>query len=244
MFEARPRLGGRAHTVTHHGGVLELGAQWLHGACHANPLVNLAARHNLLGPRLRVLEEAEDRHFYTGDGRIVGDQVAEMAMKCHEEISDSIVCGKLRADESLHDYYWRKVDDLIDDQITEEQKEDFLACMGGLQLSLSEYACDDLRRVGARVYAEGRELPGGDVIVPGGLSSIINVIVDNIKDKDIISLNTRVENIDWSKDEEIIVTTNTGYAGSVVEHVLCVSTHVSITSPHVHIIDGVLLVLT
>ena len=191
MFEARPRLGGRAHTVTHHGGVLELGAQWLHGACHANPLVNLAARHDLLGPRLRVLEEAEDRHFYTGDGRIVGDQVAEMAVRCHEEISDSIVCGKIGADESLHDYYWRKVDDLIDDRITDEQKEDFLACMGGLQLSMSEYACDDLGRVGARVYAGGRELPGGDVIVPGGLSSIINVMVDNIKDKDIISLNTK-----------------------------------------------------
>ena len=78
LFEARPRLGGRAHTVTHDDGVLELGAQWLHGACHANPLVNLAARHGLLGPRLRVLEEAEDRHFYTGDGRIVGDKVASL----------------------------------------------------------------------------------------------------------------------------------------------------------------------
>ena len=55
--------------MTHEGGVLELGAQWLHGACHANPLVNLAARHNLLGPRLRVLEEDKERHFYTRDGR-------------------------------------------------------------------------------------------------------------------------------------------------------------------------------
>ena len=99
---------------------------------------------------------------------------------------------------------------MIDSRLTNEQKKDFLACMGGLELSLSEYACDDLRRVGAKVYAEGRELPGGDVIVPGGLCSIIDVIVDNIKDKDVISLNTRVENIDLSKEEEIIVTTNTG----------------------------------
>ena len=196
--------------MTHDDGVLELGAQWLHGACHANPLVNLAARHGLLGPRLRVLEEAEDRHFYTGDGRIVGDKVAEMAMKCHEEICDNIDSAKIMKTESLHDYYWRQVDNMIDGHLTDEQKKDFLACMGGLELSLSEYACDDLRRVGAKVYAEGRELPGGDVIVPGGLCSIIDVIVDNIKDKDVISLNTRVENIDLSKEEEIIVTTNTG----------------------------------
>ena len=202
--------------MTHEGGVLELGAQWLHGACHANPLVNLAARHNLLGPRLRVLEEDKDRHFYTRDGRIVGEQVAEMAMRCYEEISDAVSREKMGAGESLNDYYWRKVDELIDDQIEEEQKEDFLACMGGLELSMAEYACDDLRRVGARVYSEGTELPRGDVIVPGGLCGIISAIVDNIKDKNIISLNTSVENIDWSKEEEITVTTNTGLAGSVV----------------------------
>ena len=38
---------------------------------------------------------------------------------------------------------------------------------------MSEYACEDLTRVGARIYSEGRELPGGDVIVPGGISGII-----------------------------------------------------------------------
>ena len=51
LLEAAPRLGGRAYTLTHGEAVLELGAQWLHGACAANPVFNLAARHGLLGPR-------------------------------------------------------------------------------------------------------------------------------------------------------------------------------------------------
>ena len=51
LLEAAPRLGGRAYTTTHGEAVLELGAQWLHGACAANPVFNLAARHGLLGPR-------------------------------------------------------------------------------------------------------------------------------------------------------------------------------------------------
>ena len=51
LLEAAPRLGGRAYTRTHGEAVLELGAQWLHGACAANPVFNLAARHGLLGPR-------------------------------------------------------------------------------------------------------------------------------------------------------------------------------------------------
>ena len=69
VLEARNRLGGRVHTVQHAGGVLELGAQWLHGACHANSVFNLAARHGLLGPRVRVLEQWCPGYFYTSDAR-------------------------------------------------------------------------------------------------------------------------------------------------------------------------------
>ena len=34
------------------------------------------------------------------------------------------------------------------------------------------YVCDDLSQVSAHLYAAGTELPGGDVIVPGGLASV------------------------------------------------------------------------
>jgi len=57
LLEARDRLGGRVHTIEHGEGVLELGAQWLHGACHANSVFNLAATNGLIGSDVRVQAE-------------------------------------------------------------------------------------------------------------------------------------------------------------------------------------------
>ena len=42
ILEARDRVGGRIHTITHDGKPLELGAQWIHGGCPANSVFNLA----------------------------------------------------------------------------------------------------------------------------------------------------------------------------------------------------------
>ena len=44
VLEARDRLGGRVLTDKHDGVPLDLGAQWIHGACPANSLFNFANR--------------------------------------------------------------------------------------------------------------------------------------------------------------------------------------------------------
>ena len=58
------------------------------------------------------------------------------------------------------------------------------------------------------LYAEGRELPGGDVIVPGGLASVLDTILNLLPD-DVIQSGCLVSNIDWSAPD-ILVTTDTG----------------------------------
>ena len=73
MLGARDRVGGRVHTVQHDGGVLELGAQWLHGGCHSNNLFNFCLRHHLLGGEggeVRTLIEKAG-YFYTSSGRVI-----------------------------------------------------------------------------------------------------------------------------------------------------------------------------
>jgi monoamine oxidase len=53
LLEARDRLGGRVHTVPGPGGgLLELGAQWLHGGCKENSAWRLAGRLGLLGEQV------------------------------------------------------------------------------------------------------------------------------------------------------------------------------------------------
>ena len=70
MLEARGRVGGRVMTVHHNGKVLELGAQWLHGGCHANNLFNFCLSEDLLGEKVRTLTEGAG-HFYTSSGRVI-----------------------------------------------------------------------------------------------------------------------------------------------------------------------------
>jgi spermine oxidase len=42
LIEAKNSLGGRICTIGVEGNPLELGAQWIHGACTANSVFNLA----------------------------------------------------------------------------------------------------------------------------------------------------------------------------------------------------------
>ncbi len=42
VLEARNRIGGRIHTVDIDGQSLDLGAHYVHGACSANSVFNLA----------------------------------------------------------------------------------------------------------------------------------------------------------------------------------------------------------
>ena len=44
VLEARDRVGGRIHTISHNGSPLELGAEWIHGGCPSNSVFNLANR--------------------------------------------------------------------------------------------------------------------------------------------------------------------------------------------------------
>ena len=44
ILEARERVGGRIFSLKDGNDVLEMGAQWIHGACEGNPVFNLANR--------------------------------------------------------------------------------------------------------------------------------------------------------------------------------------------------------
>ena len=67
-----------------------------------------------------------------------------------------------------------------------------------MMLSPRRYSCDELRHTGAARYAAGRELPGGDVILPAGLASVVAAVAASL-DTELVTVTTgaRVTNIDW-----------------------------------------------
>ena len=209
-MEARDRLGGRAFTRKYQDGVLEMGAQWLHGGCHANNMFNLAASRGLLGPRVRLLDTWGQGHTFTSSGRVIDEEIAELAMETLDQIEKmENVDENMSSTFSFEDYFLQELHGKLNnlDDWSSEKKEDFLMCMRGLQLAVSEYNGDSLQKTSALLYSEGTELPGGDVIVPGGIGGLVDVIAENLPD--IISMNTEVTHIDWSGDQGFVtVTTN------------------------------------
>ena len=121
LLEARDRLGGRVLSVQHgggDGGVLEMGAQWLHGGCHGNCMFNLAAKHSLLGEKVKVLGHDWEKdnmpgYFHTSSGRLIKEAVSDMAWDIFEEIDNecqdyfsNINFDTIDSSVSLNQFYW------------------------------------------------------------------------------------------------------------------------------------------
>ena len=189
---------------------MEMGAQWLHGACHANNVFNLAASRGLLGPRVRVLDTWGRGHTFTSSGRVIDQEIAELAMETLEQIEDmENVDENMDPRLSFEEYFLQELHGKLDtlEDWSSEEKEDFLMCMSGLQLAMAEYNGDSLDKTSVVLYNDGTELPGGDVIVPGGIGGIVEVLAENLTD--VISMDTEVTHIDWSGDDGLVrVTTN------------------------------------
>ena len=93
-------------------------------------------------------------------------------------------------------------------KLSSDDKSDFLLCMNSLEHAMSEYCCDDLAQSNASLYYEGRELPGGDVIVPAGLKTILDkLLIEAQQNKNFeLKLNSEVRNVDWRPDDVVTVT--------------------------------------
>jgi len=235
LLEARDRLGGRVHTVQHgHGGVIEKGAQWLHGGCHANSMFNFAAKHKLLGEKVKVLghdweKENMPGYFYTSAGRVIKEEVSDIAWDIFEEIGKECQDYFTNVDIEEHDtsislkqFYWELVKEKIENlgPLKQTEEEDLELCLSTLSNALAEYICDDLEKTSLALYGSSRELPGGDVIVPEGLKTVIDAIAETIP-PEVIKVGEKVTNIDWSVDKLIITT----------EKSMLFSDHVIVTVP-------------
>merc|ERR550517_594435 len=73
---------------------------------------------------------------------------------------------------------------------------------------MAEYACDNLSKVSAKLYGSSRELEGGDVTVPGGLSDFIRRLDGRLKENT-VRLEEEVVGIQWN-DGGCSITTRAG----------------------------------
>jgi len=238
ILEARDRLGGRMHTVDavageDGGGVLELGAQWIHGGCQANSLFNYAASRRLLGETVQAeTDEGRRGHYFTPKGEVIDEHLMKKVHEVFSEIEDEIFSDFRESKEkdpsvSIRDFYFKRVEEEVA-ELEDWMKQDAKLVLESLYLmELAAYAGDTPDEASMYLYGSSVELPGGDIIVPDGLKTIISSLESEIVNPALpnsskIQLNTRVTDIYWNISGAYIKTES----GKVYE-----AEHVIVTLP-------------
>ncbi|XP_061381737.1 uncharacterized protein LOC116778282 isoform X2 [Danaus plexippus] len=82
-LEAQDRVGGRVHTVQFGDGVVELGAEWIHGT-DTSPVYEAAVRNNI-----PLLKQEYDESVYKSDGTLGDSVILEMIYFCLQTMNTS-----------------------------------------------------------------------------------------------------------------------------------------------------------
>lgn len=208
VLEATGRTGGRIRTQSFAKGLVEVGAQWIHGPSPGNPVFQLASQFGLLGPDA-LLEENQKMSMgghppyipvvYTSSGRQISPEkftnITELYntwlersrnftnRDCHPEAS---VGSFIRQEILNSSQEWDK-----------EQVEMNMAFLNGLlKTECSISATHSLDYLALCPFGEYIILPGLDCTFPKGFESLVNHIKAPLPSDSVI-LNKPVKSIHW-----------------------------------------------
>lgn len=213
VLEAKNRVGGRINTLAKGSSVIELGAEWIHGACPANTLYNMAVRRQLLGDQVKRASQGWNFRgfFYTSEGRVIDEDLVQKAELIYNEIQDeldySLEDYKDSERETLKNFFWNGVKSKLSDseELTKKEKEDVHTVLSGMSNYLAVYQSGDLEEGGAFMYGTGSELPGGEAVVPNGMKVLADSMLANVQT---IYYDDPVTRIDWSGEKVVVTTFN------------------------------------
>ncbi|XP_049884208.1 peroxisomal N(1)-acetyl-spermine/spermidine oxidase-like isoform X2 [Pectinophora gossypiella] len=105
-LEAQDRVGGRVHTVPFGDGVVELGAEWLHGT-HPNPVYDAAIQHNKA-----IVPQDLDHMVFQSDG-VVPDEAFQDLFNELMEYAFAVMGNSVEESQPVGKYTTEKLIDYI-----------------------------------------------------------------------------------------------------------------------------------
>lgn len=199
ILEASDRPGGRIHTISVEGGVLELGAQWLHNT--TDSLYELARQHDL------IAEQTSDEGlgiYIRDDGTVLDDflvktvdfQVGKILEECEHFVDAA------NYPYSVGEFLEERFDDYInrcDD--SKEIKEMKLEIFDwNVLFQIIDNSCLDLRQLSAKEWGKYTCLGKNGqahINIKNGYQSLIDILVENLPEG-VLQTNTPVYQIDYS----------------------------------------------
>lgn len=195
VLEARPRIGGRTHTVTGNGGQkFELGAGWIHGI-HHNPIRDLCSRYGIplrSGDNWRNIATFSDKDYFPEGVRDQQEEKFERILKRVRSLKAST-----SLDMSIKEAVLKVA------QPTTELDRQFINHF--LRVVIEDDYGANADRISLKRWDETKELSGGDYILPTGYSDLIERVSQGIS----IQTNLAVKSIEWN-DNEVYVMTHHG----------------------------------
>ncbi|KAM4635977.1 peroxisomal N(1)-acetyl-spermine/spermidine oxidase-like [Discoglossus pictus] len=209
VLEATGRSGGRTWTQTFGKGLVEIGAQWIHGPSPQNPVFNLSVQHNLLG-RDALLEENQQVEIgghpsdipviYSSSGKQVSLEVALSVQNLYSSwleksreftqngsVTEASVGGFIKQEITRSSQEW--------DKDSTDLKMALLSALLKLECCIS--GTHSMDHVALGPFGEYTMLPGLDCTFPRGYSSLVNTIESSLPD-DTVLLNKAVKTIHWN----------------------------------------------
>ncbi|XP_038638947.1 peroxisomal N(1)-acetyl-spermine/spermidine oxidase isoform X2 [Scyliorhinus canicula] len=211
LLEAGDRSGGRAWSREFAEGLVEAGAQWIHGPSKQNAVFQLASQYDLLDEEAMSEENQAvqmDRlppdvsTYYTSSGKRLGSEITAPVEELYSALylkSREFFHSKTEPAHSLGEFLKHEIA-----RCAEEWKDDVETCNLKLALLNGEFkldccisGTDSLDLVALQPFGEYVSLPGIDCVFPGGFKSLIDAMMKSLP-KDIVSYNKPVKCIHWN----------------------------------------------
>ncbi|XP_026968857.1 peroxisomal N(1)-acetyl-spermine/spermidine oxidase isoform X4 [Sagmatias obliquidens] len=210
VLEATARAGGRIRSERSFGGVVEVGAHWIHGPSQGNPVFQLAAKYGLLGEK--ALSE-ENQLIETGGhvglpsvsyassgGSVSPELVAEMARLFYSLIDQTreFLHAAETPAPSVGEYLKKEIRQHMagwtEEEETKRLKLAILNNLFNVECCVSGTHSMDL--VALAPFGEYTVLPGLDCTFPGGYQGLTDRIMASLP-KDVMVFNKPVKTIHW-----------------------------------------------
>lgn len=205
VLEATNRIGGRIHTVEFGDGIIELGANWIHGTGKENSMYTLAKEKGLIMEPY-VFLDSEKEMTLTERGTEIDKITVKKAWKIIEKIEDELEDGiSYKKDLNCQDYIEKRFTEEIEKRKMNEEKKTqmqmFCKLMSGY---LGVYVGDDLKLASAKCYEMGGEYDDDDdVILSHGYSLLLKALQDDLTDSN-VKFNRNVVSIQWKSEQSTV----------------------------------------
>jgi len=178
-----------------------------------------------LGDKIRTYgdtweDDTLQGYGFTSNGKKINRDKLKFAENIFETINElSDYDDPEHINQSLGEYYFSKVNSEVD-KLDIDNKQEMIDILEGFEFMMTYDIGDNFDNTSLKLVAEYDEIPGGDVIVPGGLKTIINALKEDL-DEEPYELNTIVEEIAWNKDGVTLRSSSNVYTAD----------HVIVTAP-------------